>query len=141
MKMPHWLESSHESWKKTLFNSYIHYFICDNSFTQFPSKYNTMKNFSILAVKFKYFQDPFFRFRNSPKIRYAIKRQENEESVDKSRFAEWITPSHFKHLEPGTPEWNMAMFESLIELRDLGIGSGEFFAAEVQIIDIDNFTV
>ena len=34
----------------------------------------------------------------------------------------------------------MAMFESLIELRDLGIGSGEFFAAEVQIIDIDNFT-
>ena len=44
-------------------------------------------------------------------------------------------------MEPGTPEWNMAMFESLIELRDLGIGSGEFFAAEVQIIDIDNFTV
>lgn len=26
----------------------------------------------------------------------------------------------------------MAMFESLIGLRDLGIGSGEFFAAEVQ---------
>ena len=48
--MPHWLESSHESWKPTLFNSDIHDFICDYSCTQFPSEFD---NFNLTRKSFK----------------------------------------------------------------------------------------